>query len=140
MLHNDADGPDMMPDFHFHSVIGKLNFLEKSTRPDISISVHQCTQFTEHPKQCHAEAVKRIGRFLLGTRGKGLIINPKTTWHFDCWVDAEYAGNWRYHNASLDPMTAKSRSGLTEFRQPLQVQIHLEMSAVLVQLGHIQRT
>ena len=29
---------------------------------------------------------------------------------------------------------------LTEFRQPLRVQIHLEMPRILVQLGHIQRT
>ena len=29
---------------------------------------------------------------------------------------------------------------MTEFRQPLQVQRHLEMSGILVQLGHIQRT
>ena len=29
---------------------------------------------------------------------------------------------------------------LTEFRQPLQVQSHLEMPGILVQLGHIQCT
>ena len=29
---------------------------------------------------------------------------------------------------------------LTEFHQPLQVQSHLEMPGILVQLGHIQRT
>ena len=29
---------------------------------------------------------------------------------------------------------------LTEFRQPLQVQSHLEMPSILVQLGHTQRT
>ena len=29
---------------------------------------------------------------------------------------------------------------MTEFRQSLQVQSHLEMSGILVQLGHIQRT
>ena len=29
---------------------------------------------------------------------------------------------------------------VTEFRQPLQVQRHLEMPRILVQLGHIQRT
>ena len=29
---------------------------------------------------------------------------------------------------------------LTEFRQPLQVQSHLEVPRILVQLGHIQRT
>ena len=31
-------------------------------------------------------------------------------------------------------------SELTEFRQPLQVQSHLEMPRILVQLGHTQRT
>ena len=29
---------------------------------------------------------------------------------------------------------------MTEFRQPLQVQSHLEMPGILVQLGHIQCT
>ena len=29
---------------------------------------------------------------------------------------------------------------MTEFRQPLQVQSHLEMPVILVQLGHTQRT
>ena len=111
LLHKDTDSPDMMPDFHYHSVIGKLNFLEKSTRPDISVSVHQCARFTEHPKSSHAEAVKQIFRYLLGTRDKGLIIHPKSPWHFDCWVDADYAGTWHHSNAHIDPMTSKSRSG-----------------------------
>ena len=31
-------------------------------------------------------------------------------------------------------------TSLTEFRQPLQVQSHLEMPRILVQLGHTQRT
>ena len=34
----------------------------------------------------------------------------------------------------------KLRFKLTEFRQLIQVQSHLEMSGILVQLGHIQRT
>ena len=33
-----------------------------------------------------------------------------------------------------------SRRGVTEFRQPLHVQSHLEMPGILVQLGHIQCT
>ena len=94
-LHKDTDGPEMTPDFHFRSVIGKLNFLEKSTRPDISVSVHQCARFSENPRKSHAEAVKRIGRYLLHTRDKGLIIRPNDLWQFDCWVDADFVGNWR---------------------------------------------
>ena len=111
LLHKDINGPEMTPDFHYRSVIGKLNFLEKSTRPDISISVHQCARFSENPKKSHAEAVKRIGRYLLSTRDKGLIIRPTESWQFDCWVDADFVGNWRKSDAHIDPMTSKSRSG-----------------------------
>ena len=73
LLHKDADSPKMTPEFHYHSMIGKLNFLEKSTRPDISVSVHQCARFTEHPKRCHAEAVKRIGHYLF--------LHPRQRYH-----------------------------------------------------------
>ena len=111
LLHKDTDGPDMQPEFHYRSVIGKLNFLEKSTRPDISVSVHQCARFSEAPKKSHAEAVKRIGRYLLATWDKGIIIHPNKSRQFDCWVDADFAGNWRQADAHSDPMTAKSRSG-----------------------------
>ena len=111
LLHKDTDGLDMLPEFHYRSVIGKLNFLEKSTRPDISVSVHQCTHFSESPKKSHAEVVKRIGQYLLATRDKGLVIHPNKDWHFDCWVDADFARNWRQADAHLDLMTSKSRSG-----------------------------
>ena len=103
LLHKDTDGPEMTPDFHYRSVIGKLNFLEKSTRPDISISIHQCARFSEHPKKSHAEAVKRIGRYLFVTRNKGLILRPNDIWQFECWVDADFAGNWRKCDTHVDP-------------------------------------
>ena len=67
LLHKDSDGPDMTLDFHYHSVIGKLNLLEKSTCPDISISMYQCARFSESLKHSHAEAVKHIGRYLLSS-------------------------------------------------------------------------
>ena len=111
LLHKDADGPDMQPEFHYHSVMGKLNFLEKSTRPDISVSIHHCARFSESPKKSHAEAVKRKGRYLLATRDKGLMIYPNKDWHFDCWVDADFAANLRHADAHIDLMMSKSWSG-----------------------------
>ena len=110
LLHKDTDGPDMTPDFHYRSMIGKLNFLEKSTRPDISVSVHQCARFSEQPKRSHAEAVKSFGHYLLATKDKGLIIHPNELRYFECWVDADFSGNWRPQDAHNDPMTAMSRS------------------------------
>ena len=100
----------MTPDFHYHSVIGKQNFLGKSTRSDISISVHQCACFSESPKRSHTEAVKHIGHYLLSSRIKGLIVCPNQQWHFDCWVDADFAGNWIQQDDHIDPMTSKSCS------------------------------
>ena len=41
---------------------------------------------------------------------------------------------------NLGPNNQLGNGELTEFRQPLQVQSHLEMPGILVQLGHIQRT
>ena len=105
-LHKDTNGPEL-----WSSVIGKLNFLEKSTRPDISVSVHQCARFSEQPKRSHAEAVKRIGRYLLATRDKGLIIHPNTHKYFECWVEADFSGNWQEQDAHNDLMTSKSHSG-----------------------------
>ena len=67
LLHKDSDSPDMTLDFRYCSVIGKLNFLEKSTHPDISISVHRCARLSESPKRSHAEAVKHIGCYLLSS-------------------------------------------------------------------------
>ena len=56
----DMDGEDMGEDFHYGSVIHKLNFFEKSTRIDISYSVHQCAYISENPKKSHASVLDHI--------------------------------------------------------------------------------
>jgi len=115
ILHPDATGTLFNNrTFHYHSIIGKLNFLEKSTRPDIAYAVHQCARFVENPTDLHAEAVKHIGHYLLGTADKGLILRPtKESTTFDCRVDASHTGEWRKHGeeAISDSTTAKSCSG-----------------------------
>ena len=93
--HPDVDGEDMGEAFHYGSVIGKLNFLEKSTRIDISYNVHQCACLSENTKKSHASALKNIGHYLKGTNDKGLILKPDKLSSFECWVDSDFAGNWR---------------------------------------------
>jgi len=75
------------------NVIGKLNFLEKSTRLDLSYAVQQCARFAVDPKASHAAAVKRIARYLVGTKDKGIALDPHSHL-FDCWVDASFVGDW----------------------------------------------
>ncbi|KAL7565945.1 hypothetical protein ACA910_008403 [Epithemia clementina (nom. ined.)] len=112
LLHKDAHGKPWQQDFHYRRVVGKLNFLEKSTRPDIAYAVHQCARFCDNPKKSHADAVRRIGKYLKSTRDKGLIFKPEKEKSFECWVDADFCSGYRPgENNALDPMSSKSRSG-----------------------------
>jgi hypothetical protein len=67
-------------------------------------------QHCANPKINHTAAVKRIGRYLLGTKDKGLIMKPNQK-GMECWVDAAHASEWNNKTASSDPKTARSRMG-----------------------------
>jgi len=98
----DLDGPPFGYDWHYRSLIGKLNFLEKSTRMDISYATHQCARFLSDPKQSHGVAVKHIGRYLLATRNRGVILRPDNSNELDCCVDADITRNWNSRIAEDD--------------------------------------
>ena len=91
-------------------VIGKLNFLEKSSRPELAYAVHQAARFSKSPKKSHTEHVHCIGQFLLGTRTEGIILDPKDP-IFKCYADADFCGLWNKETAAEDPSTARSRTG-----------------------------
>jgi histone deacetylase 1/2 len=110
VIHKDEDGDDFDNRFHYRSIIGKLNYLEKCTRPDISYAVHQCARFSSCPKESHAEAIKYICRYLAATKNKGVTLKPNGH-HFECFVDSSHAGDWRQQSAMDDPSTARSRTG-----------------------------
>lgn len=114
ILQVHSDSEEHNEQWHYRSVIGKLNFLEKSTRPDIAYAVHQCARFSESPRVEHSRAVKMIGRYLKATRNKGIICKP-TGVGFECYSDADFAGNWSERYAIEDSSTARSRSGYIIF-------------------------
>ena len=108
-LHRHNNDEDFDGHFNYRSVIGKLNYLERCSRPDISFAVHQCARFSAQPKQAHARALKWLGRYLYGTKTEGIIYRPKAE-DLHCYVDADFAGAWHPDDAQ-DPVTAKSRTG-----------------------------
>ena len=110
ILQPDTNAKDFDQSWEYRSLIGKLNFLEKSTRPDIAYAVHQCARFSASPKESHAQAVRRIGRYLLATRNMGLTYCPSEH-SFNCWADADFVGNWEKSIALEDINTARSQSG-----------------------------
>ena len=63
-----------------------------------------------NPKHSHEIAIKRIGRYLLGTKDKGMIIKPTSNIGIDAFPDADFAGLYGYEDNN-DPLCVFSRTG-----------------------------
>ena len=111
VLTRHSQSPNFDGSFNYRSVIGKLNYLEKATRSDISFAVHQCARFVSEPKKEHGEAVRWLGRYLKGTRDKGTIMRPMSGRDLEVYVDASFCGDWCHEEAAMDRDTARSRHG-----------------------------
>ena len=109
-LAKDTDGDPFTEEWKYSEVVGMLLYLANNSRPDIAYAVHQCARFTHDPKHSHGEAVKRIIRYLQGTKDKGIALKPDGSKGIDCYVDADFAGLWKSEDAQ-DPVSVKSRTG-----------------------------
>jgi hypothetical protein len=105
VLHAHEESASHNEQWHYRAIIGKLNY-----HPDIMYAVHQCTRFCENPKVEHTMAVKRIGRYLLGSMDRGVTCSPDTS-SLVCYTDASFLGEWPKERAEHDPITACSRTG-----------------------------
>jgi histone deacetylase 1/2 len=110
ILGNDPNGSPRKETWNYRAVIGVLNYLQAMSRPDVAYTVHQCARFCQDPKLSHERAVKRLCRYLLGTKDKGIIFRPDVSLGFQCYVDADWAGNWNKEYAE-DPANVHSRTG-----------------------------
>ena len=61
----------------YRKIIGCLQWLATMTRPDISYAVSRCARYSNNPSPIHDKALKRIIRYLTGTRHLGLHYGPK---------------------------------------------------------------
>ena len=111
ILRRCSSSPPYTPEFNYKSVIGKLNYLERGSRSDISYATHQCARFTTDPKRSHVEAVRWLVKYLIGTKDKGYYINPAINEGLKVYVDADFSGNWDPEIPELDRDTARSRHG-----------------------------
>jgi hypothetical protein len=97
--------------FDYRRVIGRLNYLEKCTRIDVTCTTHRCARFVSKPNDVHGNAAKWIERYLVGTKDKGIIMKPDQRKGFEVYVDASFVGDWDPETAEWDSETAKSRMG-----------------------------
>jgi hypothetical protein len=107
ILQPDANGKYFDQSWEYRSIIGNIIFFEKSTRPDITYAIHQCARFSASPKESHACAVRKIGRYLLATKNLGLTYQPSEH-SFHCGADADFVRNWERSIAMEDINTARS--------------------------------
>ena len=88
----------------FREAVGALMHLTTATRPDIAYAVGYVSRFMENPQEEHWIAVKRIFRYLQGTKTHGICYKPSGKIDFCGYSDADWAG---------DLADRKSTSGYT---------------------------
>ena len=128
----DKDGEPFNEEWSYPAAIGMLLYLSSNTRPDIQFAVHSAARHSHSPKKSHAQAVKRIIRYLIGTAEKGIEFEPDLNSGLDMWCDADFSGLWGYEDEQ-DPISVRSRTGfvLTLFGCPIIWQSKLQSEITL---------
>lgn len=76
----------------YREAIGTLLFLAMTTRPDISFAVNVLSRFCENPGETHWKGIKRIFRYIKGTKDKQLIFRG-TEESLTGYSDADWASD-----------------------------------------------
>jgi hypothetical protein len=90
-LGSDKEGAAFHEEWEYAVVVGMLMYLAGNSRPDIAFAVNQCARFTHSPRAPHGVAIKRLLRYLNGTRDKGMRLCPTQNLQVDCYCDADFA-------------------------------------------------
>ena len=80
----------------YATMIGSLMYLALGTRPDICYAVNKLAQYTANPKPIHWTAVKRVFRYLKGTRDHYLAYGGSQdllTEDLNIFTDADWAND-----------------------------------------------
>uniref|UniRef100_A0AAV1TGV6 Integrase catalytic domain-containing protein n=1 Tax=Peronospora matthiolae TaxID=2874970 RepID=A0AAV1TGV6_9STRA len=80
-------------DVPFREAVGALMHLTTATRPDIAYAVSFVSRFMEKPQEEHWVAIKRIFRYLQGTKMHGICYKPSAKIDFRGYSDADWAGD-----------------------------------------------
>uniref|UniRef100_A0A3Q7H862 Reverse transcriptase Ty1/copia-type domain-containing protein n=1 Tax=Solanum lycopersicum TaxID=4081 RepID=A0A3Q7H862_SOLLC len=73
----------------YQRVVGKLLYAT-ITRPDISYTVQNLSQFMQSPKKTHWEAAIRLIKYLKGTVGQRVWLQSKPAGTLSCWCDSDW--------------------------------------------------
>jgi hypothetical protein len=95
LLSRHSDSPEAFDNsFKYLSVIGKLNYLEKSTRSNIAYITHQLARFSADPRKKHGQVLIWHGHYLKATRTQGTILPIDESKDMEVYIDADFSGHW----------------------------------------------
>ncbi|XP_016169023.1 uncharacterized protein LOC107611630 [Arachis ipaensis] len=83
----------------YRSVVGSLQYLTV-TRPEIAFCINKVCQFMQAPLDKHWKAVKRILRYLQGTRTMGLHLRKPTELILTGYTDSDWASDIEDHKST----------------------------------------
>jgi hypothetical protein len=78
-LEPNPDGNEGSRSNSFARLLGELQFLANSTRPDIAFKVNRLASYTANPSLQHTTALKRILRYIAGTKDFGITYSKAST-------------------------------------------------------------
>ncbi|CAA7060053.1 unnamed protein product [Microthlaspi erraticum] len=87
-----SDSGELIPNpTQYRQLAGALQYLT-FTRPDISYAVNQICLYMHAPRQPHYQALKRIIRYIKGTKGHGLQLLKGKVDQLTAYTDADWGG------------------------------------------------
>jgi hypothetical protein len=78
---------------NFRQMVGSLNYLAHSTRPDVAYAVSQLSRVMMHPRGRHLAAARQCIAYLLCTARWGLHFSASAGPQLECYVDANHGGS-----------------------------------------------
>ena len=79
--------------FNYISVLGKLNFLEKSTIPDIAYVMHKHSHFSQDTIAFHRDVIIYLVKCLKARSTQGITLDPEGNKSFEVYTYANFCGN-----------------------------------------------
>ena len=90
MIIREEGEPVYQDTFHYRSLVVNLNYLEKSSRRDITCATHSCERFCENAGASHYHAVEHIVKYLKKTRDKGIIMKPDNSKSLEVYAYVDF--------------------------------------------------
>lgn len=84
----------------YQRIIGSINYLVTATRPDLAYTIAHLSQYSKDPSAIHFACLKRILRYLKGTRHRSLLYRWHDTLTLSGFSDASH-GNFLDNRCSF---------------------------------------